>query len=216
MKKLQKIFSRVSGAYFKITDRHGLVITIFVCVAIVVGSGLWANLNTSAPESVQTGDTAGFVDRLSDVIVQSTFPPMATAAPTPQPKWAKMAQGEIIRDFSSAPVYMKTIDGYGIHAAIDIAALKGENVVTPYDGTIRSIEQSAKYGWVVSIELEGGSLVSVAGLSSPSAAVGAAVKKGQTIGTAGGSIPCESLDAPHIHIEWVADGTAADISGKWR
>ena len=213
---LKGLFARLSKWYKSVADRHGFVITLTVCVAVIVASAVWARAPSPVtPDSMPASDTPDLVDRLAEVITRPTIPPIQTAAPTPAPKWTRPAAGQVARPFSLSPVYQATSDAWTAHAAVDVAAANGETIVAPTDGRVREFRRDARYGWVLVINLENGSALSVAGLEKPSARVGDVVKRGQAIGVAGGIIPCEALDAAHIHIELLSDGQKRDAAGKW-
>ena len=106
----------------------------------------------------------------------------------------------VLKQYSEAAVYSKTMGDYRAHTGCDFAAEAGENVVAMCGGRVKEISVSELYGVIVEVESEGFS-VYYCGLDPDLlAAKGDVLKTGDTVGRVG-QIPCENRDDGHIHIE---------------
>ena len=126
--------------------------------------------------------------------------------------------GEIIKDFSADKLqYSVTYNDMRLHKGLDIAANAGTAVKSAGDGTVTEVKKDAQLGYMVKIDHGNNISVVYAGLQEKTA-----VKKGDTVqaGTvigALGTVTCESLDAPHLHLEFYEGNTAVsplELLGK--
>lgn len=136
---------------------------------------------------------------------------------TPYKSFYKYPAGEEVqRAFSTELAYDETMEDYRSHAAVDFAAATGAGVEAINDGIVLSVQKDGMWGNVVEID-HGGKLVAVyKGLDSVSVAKGDSVSIGQAIGTVG-TIPCESAQESHLHLETKLDGEFVDplaVMGK--
>ena len=110
-------------------------------------------------------------------------------------------QGEITKGFSDKELmYSATYGDLRMHSGIDIACEKGSTVNACGDGTVVSVDDTASYGKVITIDHGNGITIKYCGISEPTVKKGAAVKSGEVIGDVG-EIPSECADQSHIHIE---------------
>lgn len=111
--------------------------------------------------------------------------------------------GEIIKDFNKDQLqYSITYNDMRIHTGLDIAAKEGTAVKSAGDGTVLAVGKDEKLGYTVKIDHGNNISVVYAGLKEK-----ASVKKGDIVapGTvlgALGTVTCESLEAPHLHLEF--------------
>ncbi|MFB7374652.1 M23 family metallopeptidase [Streptomyces sp. NPDC056222] len=86
----------------------------------------------------------------------------------------------------------------GYHTGLDFAAPTGTPVKAVHGGTIKSAGWSGSYGYRIVLELEDGSEVWYAHLSSMTVSVGQSVGTGETIGRVGAT---GNVTGPHLHLE---------------
>ncbi len=115
--------------------------------------------------------------------------------------------GEIIKGYSESELlYSKTYNDMRIHLGLDIAADIGTAVKASGDGKIIDIKKDNLLGTVVEID-HGNNIVGIyAGLNEKTAVKkGDIVKAGTTIGAVG-TVPSESADSAHLHLEFKENG----------
>jgi murein DD-endopeptidase MepM/ murein hydrolase activator NlpD len=199
-------------------EKQGFYVMVGLCLAVIVGSALWARQPVSQPppESVAVGEAAEFQQRLADVMKTVEPEPAVTPTPTPPPRWVRPLSGVVSRGFSpNELVYQQTIDGWAVHPAVDVVGAVGEPALSPTEGKVYAVNSNARYGLTVTIKLEDGSLLSLMGLKTASVAVGDNLAAGQSVGTAGGLMAAEASDPTHIHIYWEKNGMTLDSSLMW-
>ncbi len=114
--------------------------------------------------------------------------------------------GEILKDFStSALQYSATYNDMRIHAGVDIACTDGTLVGACTDGTVQDIEESNSYGKTITIDHGNGLVIKYCGLKNITVEKGNRVNMCDNIGAVS-TIPCESSDQSHIHIEAFENG----------
>lgn len=119
--------------------------------------------------------------------------------------------GEILKDFSlQALQYSATYGDMRIHAAVDIACSEGTLISAVSDGKIQSIETTADFGKIVTIDHGDGLVIKYCGLKNVTCEKDTAVRMGDSIGAVG-TIPCECSDQSHLHIEAYESGKAVSI-----
>lgn len=117
---------------------------------------------------------------------------------------------EIILAYSDGElVYSETMGDYRAHCGIDLNAEQGETIVAVGNGVVLSTETSLLLGNVVTIE-HGDYVVRYCGLGDTFIVEeGDVVIQGTPVGSAS-TVPYESVDEPHIHIEILKDGEYVD------
>ncbi|MGR8009762.1 M23 family metallopeptidase [Streptomyces hypolithicus] len=96
----------------------------------------------------------------------------------------------------------------GQHTGLDFAAPTGTPAKAVHSGTIKSAGWSGSYGYRVVLELEDGTEVWYAHLSSMTVSAGQTVGTGETIGRVGAT---GNVTGPHLHLEvHTADGSGID------
>ena len=115
------------------------------------------------------------------------------------------------KDYSMGiPVFSQTMNDYRTHNGVDFQGIKGENVKTPGEGIVTSVTTDAVWGNTVTIDHRNGVTSSISGLSDEALiSVGADVYEGTIIGVVG-TIPIESADTDHIHLEMRVNGELVD------
>ncbi|XCW06674.1 M23 family metallopeptidase [Streptomyces sp. HUAS MG47] len=96
----------------------------------------------------------------------------------------------------------------GYHTGLDFAAPTGTPVKAVHGGTIKSAGWSGSYGYRIVLELEDGTEVWYAHLSSMTVSAGQTVTTGDTIGRVGAT---GNVTGPHLHLEvHTASGAGID------
>ncbi|MBT2369466.1 M23 family metallopeptidase [Streptomyces sp. ISL-10] len=96
----------------------------------------------------------------------------------------------------------------GQHTGLDFAAPTGTPVKAVHGGTVKSAGWSGSYGYRIVLELEDGTEVWYAHLSSMTASAGQKVATGETIGRVGAT---GNVTGPHLHMEvHTAGGSGLD------
>lgn len=109
--------------------------------------------------------------------------------------------GDILKDFSTDTLqFSQTFGDMRLHPAVDIACKEGTFISALTDGKVLSIEESLTLGNVITIDHGDGVIVKYACIKDAKVKAGDKVKGGDLIGKAG-TVPCESSDQPHLHLE---------------
>ncbi len=120
--------------------------------------------------------------------------------------YAKPVTGHIAKEFSgNTLVYSKTLGDWRVHNGTDIKCELGSLVVSSAPGTIVSVCDDDRYGKVVIVRHEDGSMLYYCGLADTAVKDGDNVQSGQKLGTIG-VVPCECEDEPHLHLMAMRDG----------
>ncbi len=118
--------------------------------------------------------------------------------------------GEVIKPFSEDKLqYSMTYGDYRMHNGIDIAGTLGCDIHSAGDGTVISVTDDKALGKVVKINHGSGIVADYCGLSETSVKNGDTVKANQTIGVLG-EIPCEAIEAVHLHFSITKDNKTID------
>lgn len=119
--------------------------------------------------------------------------------------------GEIIKGFSNSKLqYSVTYNDMRLHTAVDIAADAKTAVNASGDGTVIFAEKDPSLGYTVKIDHGNGIVVVYGGLGeSLKVKEGDLVSAGTNLGSVG-VVTEESLDAPHLHLEFLQDGKPID------
>lgn len=151
------------------------------------------NPNTTPSEGVENvTPTTPTADEKQDVPVEE---------PKPQKAYSMPVNGEILKDFSlTALQYSETYGDMRIHGAVDISCKEGTVVTSCTDGQVQSVEQTATYGTVVTIDHGEGLVIKYSSLKNVNVKNGDTVKTGDNLGTVT-EIPSECTEQSHIHLE---------------
>lgn len=119
--------------------------------------------------------------------------------------------GKVIKDYSNGEmVKSETMSDWRVHNGVDFSASEGEQVAAVQNGTVTLIDKDALYGVSIELTCPGNLKVKYSGLQdNVNVKKGATVKKGDIIGVAG-TLPIESADGTHIHIETYVNGKLAN------
>ena len=154
-------------------------------VAEVVSDVPYDNVS-STPEKVESEESTSSIE--SEPSMEQT------------PFFILPVGGEIVKSFNTkTPQYSETYKDWRLHLGIDIKGEVGTAVMSSGFGKVTKIYKDTMWGTVVEIS-HGGDLVGIyCGLNGkPTVSEGDEVEAGQQIGTID-TIPCEGVDAPHLH-----------------
>lgn len=114
---------------------------------------------------------------------------------------------KIVKEYSGdTPVYSKTFKDWRLHKGIDFAAGKGDSVKSIDDGTVFEIKKDSTLGTVISVEHNSGFVAYYCGVKAgDNVKEGSHLSAGDVLGTVD-SIPGESKDEAHLHLEIKIDG----------
>ncbi len=115
------------------------------------------------------------------------------------------------KDYSmGVPVFSATMSDYRTHNGVDFVGKPGDAVKPIAAGRVISVENDTVRGNVVAVDHGGGVVSYVWGLADEGlVADGVEVIEESVIGTLG-TVPCESKDGDHIHLEVRVNGALAD------
>ncbi len=202
------------------SNKNSRILFSVICVCIIaLGVIVYFASQQSAKlvgEQTTVEDTTSVDQRVSDVTEKETTTSVSTTKKATTTEKTTMEKGDsntpyisfykyplsdkTVKTYSEELVYDETMEDYRAHTAVDFAGKAGDEVVCINDGLVLSVEDSALYGKVVKID-HGANLVAVySGLDKVLVKKGQTVAIGQKIGSLG-TIPCESAEKPHLHLE---------------
>lgn len=224
---------RSTKKFFK---SKGMYIALFLCIA-AVGAGTWGVVSntvkiqdketSSSAEKAEPATSAAApiwddkevkvnksVDNEADTRQETTQPSTVESNELNQPYeslYVMPAGNEILRDFSNGElVYSPTMDDWRTHNGIDFKAEKGTQVKAINDGVVLSVYQDEMWGTVIEIDHGSGLVAKYCGLDKePNVKAGDSVSINSVIGAVD-SIPCESADESHLHLETEIGSTLVD------
>lgn len=130
-----------------------------------------------------------------------------------QPVFAlPVREAEILRAFSGDQLlFDETMGDWRTHNGTDFACDEGDEVLAVMDGTVEKVSCDAMLGNCVVIDHGAGLQSLTCGLASADGVkTGAKISAGQMIGRAGKSMPAESAQDSHIHLEMRENGKLVD------
>lgn len=198
-----------------------IIVVALIIIAVVAWIGL-SNMNdtttdpdTSMNESPNSNNSqeynsndSSYNDSITETpkdfvseIIPST-PTDDTVSNQPYEKSYTMPiNGDILKDFSADTLqFSQTFGDMRLHTAVDIACKEGAFISALTDGKVLSFEESAALGGVLTIDHDDGLIVKYACIKDPKFKAGDTLKSGDLIGAVG-TVPNESSDQSHIHIE---------------
>lgn len=106
------------------------------------------------------------------------------------------------------PAYSLTMGDWRTHDGVDFAGELGQNVKALADGKVTAVVENPMWGTMITVD-HGMDVISRYYGVNATVKAGDNVKVGESIGTLI-AIPCEELDAPHLHLEMSIDGKTVD------
>ena len=115
--------------------------------------------------------------------------------------------GNIIKPFSDSELsFSETFGDMRVHTGLDIAADLGITVGSCGNGIVLGAENDPLWGWVIKIDHGNGIIVHYCGLGEDLLVEeGDIVSAGSPLGYLS-SVPCESSEEVHLHLEFYKDG----------
>ncbi len=175
-----------------------------------------AQTQSAATSSQQNRPSVSSAETVSKAQTQTPAESVAqneqtVAVVTPEASFFVMPlTGEIIKSFSTEKLqYSMTYGDYRIHAGIDIAGTLGCDINSAGDGTVISVTEDKALGKIVKINHGNGIIADYCGLAETTVKSGDTVKANQKIGILG-EIPCEAIEAVHLHFCVTKDDIVID------
>ncbi|MBQ8683657.1 MAG: M23 family metallopeptidase [Clostridia bacterium] len=106
------------------------------------------------------------------------------------------------------PLYCETMRDWRIHTGVDFAGEANQPVKALAGGTVLAVEQDLMWGTCIILDHGVGVVSRYCGVKA-SVKKGETVEVGQVVGTLD-TIPCESLQSPHLHLEMFVDEQPVD------
>lgn len=194
---------------------YAYLVTLGCMLAIVACTAAYT-LSLRQEEGVQA--TAEAME-----IAQSVSPPacpQTTPLPTIAPLQVRYTQmhnlawpleGAVLRAYDALElVYWEQLGCWKAHTGLDIAGEEGDGVLACADGEVTACAWDELWGWRVMVGHEDGRSMLYAGLENSLVGQGAAVRRGQTLGTLMKEIPCEREWGTHLHLEMHREGKTSD------
>lgn len=202
-----------------------IYLAVFVSI-LAVGVGAAVSLSTLKNKAKTTSEPEQTFQRVSVVWDENEPETDAVNAPVSGIPDDRMTEAEtvpekrefglpmgkdVIKDYSDGEmVRSSTMGDWRVHNGIDFGGSEGNTVRAAADGTVISVTDDGLWGGIMEIDHGGGVILRYCGLAAESClAQGSEVKKGQKIAVLG-SIPLESADGSHLHIEASINGKLAD------
>lgn len=197
-----------------------------ICGLAVAAAAVISFSGDSKP-TVENPGFSRFTVRWSDSFEEETFPEThavdigVTGIPDERETEAQTEKktesfalpmgNDIIKDYSGGEmVFSKTMGDWRVHDGVDFGGAAGNTVDAVADGRITRIYDDIFWGTVVEIDHGDSMTVRYCGLKKGTTLPeGALVKKSEKIGTLG-SIPIESAEGGHLHLEVTVDGITVD------
>ncbi len=151
-----------------------------------------SSYNDSTPENPK--------DFVSDIMPSTPTDDTVSDEPY-QKSYTMPVNGDILKDFSADTLqFSQTFGDMRLHPAVDIACKEDTFISALTDGKVLSVEESITLGNVITIDHGDGLIVKYACVKDAKVKVGDKVKGGDLIGKVG-TVPNESSDQPHLHLE---------------
>ncbi len=220
---------KTSSKIQKFLSGKGFYIALAFCL-LAVGASAYTAIRMGAQPEVETpyvadgqqepdvewGDQQANVPatEVPDTRENTTQPPTTEAesqTQAPAVSFTLPLGDDISMDYSNGEmVYSKTMNDWRVHTGIDFEGPADAAVKAIGAGTVTSVKTDEMYGVTVEIDHGGGIVARYSGLAQdPGVSEGAAVSAGDVIGKVG-TVPCESAEESHIHLEIRVDGTLTD------
>ncbi len=209
---------------------RGFYAVLAICLLAVGGVAAATfvdNMDTVPLETTQKGTTSAPTRVVSAAPITTTAA-AAVAAPTATSitnadKAAETTAAEkttalfilplsnnILTPFCSEPVFNETMGDYRVHTAVDFGGSDNQTVRALAQGTVTEVSEDPLWGHCLTLDHGGGITSRYCGVTT-ALETGSTVEVGDEIGSLSG-VPCESLMAPHLHLELYKDGEAVDAS----
>ena len=161
----------------------------------------------SSDEPISSNEPTSSVESAPKEPTTSTEQSATKPAPVASFFIMPISAGSVYKGFSDTTLqYSNTFDDYRLHTAVDIVSEKATTVTSCGEGIVTDITNDKIFGVSVTIDHGNGILAKYCGLKEKlSVKVGDIVSSTTKLGEIG-TVPCEALDAPHLHLEFTKKG----------
>ncbi len=217
---MKKLSFREDSRFTRFIMGKGFYAVLAVCLLAIGGavlagisSGLFdsesTKPNTSATEQarpVEKPVTGQPDDRTTTTTTATSTVTTAPTTAAPTADLYVLPFGNLVgAPFSDGePVYSATMGDWRLHTGADFVGEIGDVVKALADGKVTEVAEDPMWGTVMIVD-HGLNVISRYCGVKASVTPGTTVSVGDTIGTLM-EIPCESADAPHLHLEMTVDG----------
>lgn len=179
----------------------------------------------SSSESVQEEkEVSAQPEKEPEIVVSNTEPSEPTAVkPESTPETSSESTepenvvysfpvgNTVTKNFSGEnPIFSETMQDWRVHSGVDLGANNGDAIAAIAAGKVIKSYKDDLYGNVLVIEHAGGITAYYCGLGDTLLVKeGAEVTAGQKIGSVS-TVPCESAERPHLHLELKKDDKFVD------
>ncbi len=176
------------------------------------------NRNDNSSEEYESNDSSyndSIIPSTPEEFVSEVMPSTPTDDPVKNEPYTKSytmpVNGDVLKDFSTDTLqFSQTYGDMRLHEAVDISCKEGTFISALTDGKVLSVEESPTLGNVITIDHGDGLTVKYAAVKDAKIKAGDTVKSGDLIGAVD-TVPCESSDQPHLHIEATKNGKAISV-----
>lgn len=165
-------------------------------------------------ESAETKETEELTEKTP---IETAANPQAAPLNLPEVNFSEETlmewpiHGNILVDYSmDSTVYFPTLDQYRLSPAIAVQADEGAPVMSAVNGTVYSVEETAKTGTTVTMELGNGYQVVYGQLKDLNVSEGDTVKKGAIIGYVNAPTKYYSEEGSNLYFAMKKDGKPID------
>jgi murein DD-endopeptidase MepM/ murein hydrolase activator NlpD len=177
-------------------EKWGHYLLALLCAGVILLSAVW----TREQQEAEKADQAALSDQGQR---------LTEAMQTPEPvSYARPAAGAVLRGYSEAPVFFPETGVWMAHPGLDFAAAAREAVYALADGTVVSC------GEEIRINHGDGRESVYRGVRETKVCPGQRVRAGETIGTAGASVPFEGQG--HVCVTLYQNGKPAAFGADWK
>lgn len=159
-------------------------------------------------EPIPSDQTTSSIESNVEETPSETEPSVTNPPPVASFFIMPISAGSVYKGFSNTTLqYSNTYDDYRLHAAVDITSEKSKSVTSCGEGIVTDVFNDSLYGWTITIDHGNGVIAKYCGFDEKvRVKVGDIVSSTTVLGEIG-VVPCESLDASHIHLEFTKNGT---------
>lgn len=164
---------------------------------------------TGVPDDRTTTRATTTARTTSRYTLPPTTKPTTSTTAAPAELFVLPFGNTVSKAFSEDPVFSETMQDWRTHGGTDFSGEAGQVIRAMADGTVTDITEDLLWGSIITIDHGFGCRSRYCGAIPKGIAKGDRVKVGQTIAVLG-TVPCESADAPHLHLEVISGGKSVD------
>lgn len=164
------------------------------------------NMNIEVPTAVP--DETEVEETVAPSTADNSMTALQTMLSTDLTLTYPLKSNNVIREYSEKSVYFKTLNVWKPHKAVDFSGELGEDVCSMSDGAVTKVYENEMFGKTVEISINDAVCI-YSGLGSVNVKEGDSINAGAKIGVIG-TVPFESSDENHIHVQVKINGNYAD------